>query len=449
MKEDFDPPPISQMRAWKAFLVPKLYHVVEFLTTQGIAMAARLLCGFLCVRLLAIPEYAKFAVVYGFLGTMSVLIDVSFTGTLIPLIGQRVGDRQLIADYVASLRQLTRRVYLLVAPCAVVLYPILVHKQPWSWRVVAAMVVILLVVSWCDRISGAYGAVLIVRRDRSTWYRAQMIASVGPLTLLGVLWALHGLNAFSAILTNVAGTIFLCSFFFLRARRLSGVAGRPSREKQREIIHLTLPNVPNLIFFAIQGQISLILITLFGHTTAVASVGALARLAQIFVLFGQMGPLLIQPYFAKLPAARLKRNYLGVLAVQGALCLFATGLARYFPQVFLWILGHKYSGLRYEVFLMIAGASIGYFSGMIGVIHWARKFIYWWSGMSTIVVTVAIQALFIWKVDLSTVRAVLVLNLTTAAAILLVGALTGIYGFVRGPRRMADVAPTLIEGDYV
>jgi hypothetical protein len=44
---------------------------------------------------------------FGVQGTLVVLMDVNFSGTLIPLIGDRIDNRKLIADYVASLRQLS------------------------------------------------------------------------------------------------------------------------------------------------------------------------------------------------------------------------------------------------------------------------------------------------------------------------------------------------------
>ena len=328
-------------------------------------------------------------------------------------------------------------------------FPLLVHKQRWSWQVVTAMVAILLVASWCDRVSGVYGAVLILRRDRTYWYRVQMISSLCALALLSAFWATHNLNAFSAILISVACNISIALSYFFRARSLLGVTGYPSKEKRKAIIHLAMPNMPNTIFYGFQGQLSLILITLFGHTTAVASIGALGRLTQMFVLLGYMNPLLIEPYFARLPEARLKRNYLGVLAVEVVFCLFATGIAGCFPQIFLWVLGYKYSGLRFEVLLVIAGGSVGYLSGMLWVIHCARRFVYWWNSVITIVLTVAVQVLFIWRVDLSTVRAVLLLNLATAGVGLLVNLLTGIYGFMCGPRKVTGFAPVPVGNEFL
>jgi hypothetical protein len=69
----------------------------------------------LCVRLLPPSEYAKFVVVFGVQGTLPLIMDANLSGTLIPLIGERVGDHRLIADYVATLRQLAFWAYLLSA----------------------------------------------------------------------------------------------------------------------------------------------------------------------------------------------------------------------------------------------------------------------------------------------------------------------------------------------
>lgn len=428
----------ERLRSWKGFVATKSRRLAEFFTSQGITTAGNLLYGFLCVRLLPIPDYAEFAVVFGFLGTLNVLMDIGISTTLLPLVGEQIDDSQLVADYVASLRQLAHWVYLAVTPIAVVAYPLLVGRQHWSMEVVAAMVVILLVAGWCARVNGTYGAVLILRRDRTFWYRIQMIASLGTLLILGVFWWVHALNAFSAILINVAGIVFGGAAYYLRARHLLGVVGRPSKEKRKAIVHLALPVVPSTLFYAFQGQMSLLLITFFGRTTAVASLGALNRLSRFFLLFGQMNPILIEPYFAKLPPARLKRNYLGLLAVEGAFCLFMIWAAHAFPEIFLWVLGPKYSSLHYEVLLAVSASAISFFFDVIVVMNNARRFVYWSNGIATIVLVLSVQMFFICKVDLSSLSNVLYMNVATAMVVLLINALTGLYGFVFGPREKPD-----------
>lgn len=439
---------MKRVQPWKAFLAPKLYRVAEFLVSQGFTIGANLLYGFLCVRLLPIPEYAKYTVVFGFLSTLSVLMDIGFSNALLPLIGERIDDRQLIADYVASLRQLAHWLYFAIAPAAIIVYPLIVRKQHWSLTDVSVMIAVLLTAAWCARVSGAYGAVLIVRRDLKSWYRAQMISALSMLLLLGGAWATHLLNAFSAMLINLVSMAYVASVYYSRARHLLGVRGVASREKRRAIVHFVTPNLPGVIYYGFLGQISLFLITYFGHAAAVASVGALTRLAQSFALFSRMTPLLIEPYFAKLPRDRVKRNYLGLFAVEAMIGGAVTGMARFFPGLFLWVLGHKYSSLRYEVFLMMAISSLAYVYGVLWAVHNARRFVYWWNSIATVSVTILIQVVCILKTDLSTIRGVLMMSLWMWFGILAITIITGIYGFTLGPRKLAETTTITAGTDY-
>jgi O-antigen/teichoic acid export membrane protein len=428
-----------------SFMMPKVRLMVNFFAAQGVTMAGNLLYGLLCVRLLPTADYAKFVVLFGVQGTLIVLMDVNFSGCLIPLIGERVDDLQLIRDYVASLRKLAVRLYAVVGVGLMVFYPILVKNRGWSGMTIAAMVATLLVSTWFMRINAAYGAVLILLRERGSWYRGQMIASLGTLALLLIAWVSHGLFGFTAILINVVGNVFCGAYYFYRAKKLLGGTGVASSTKTKAIVRLALPNIPQSIFYALQGQLSLFLITIFGHTSGVAGVGALGRLGQIFVLLMQMNPLLVEPYFAKLPKSRLKINYLGAMVIAGTVSVSACLIAASFPEFFLWILGPNYASLRYEVLLAITTSAISLFSGVLWCIHTARRFVYWWSTATGIALTLLVQVLFIVKADLSLVRTVLWLNLATNAASLFVNLLSGMYGMVKGAREVETPDPDLSQ----
>jgi O-antigen/teichoic acid export membrane protein len=419
--------------------------VVQFFTVQGLTLIGNLVYGLLCVRLLPATEYAKFVVLFGVLGTLAVLTDVNFSSSLIPLIGERVEDRRLIADYVASLRQLSYGLFAVMSVVVVIAYPQLVKNRGWDWRTICAMVAILLVACWFIRISASYGAVLILLRDRPSWYRGQMISSLGTLALLGSLWLCGWLNGLTAILLNVAGIIFVGIFYFLRGRRLLGAPGLGSAEKRRAIVRLALPNIPQAIFYALQGQISLFLIAIFGHTTAVASVGALSRLGQMFAIFMQMNPLLVAPYFSRLPRERVARSYFVALLAAGAGCLSLSLIAWRFSQLFLWVLGPQYQGLHTEVLLVITAAAVACVSDLLWTIHAARRFVYWANNLVNILGILAVQILFISKADLSSIRAVLWLSLASNIVTFSVNAGTGIYGFLRGPRAVEEPAEKVPE----
>lgn len=425
---------MSRIQSYRAFLLPKLHRVLEFFSAQGITLAGNLLYGLLCVRLLPISGYARFVVVFAVLGSLSGLLNIGISNTLVPLVGEKIDDLQLIADYLASLRTLAVWLFALVSPLTVLLFPLIVRHQQWSWQVQAAMLTMILGAAWFARIQSAYGAVLLIRRDRKRWYRAQMVSSLGTLALLLLFWAAHGLNEWVAILLNVLGIVYVGSRYYFRARHLLGLKGHSSREKRKEIVHLAAPNAVSTIYYALQGQISLFLITFFGHTAGVASVGALGRLSQIFTIFSQMNPVLIDPYFAQLPRPRLKTSYIGALVAVGSVGCCLTALAWKLPQAYLWVLGPKYAQLRFEVFLVILTGSIGYMNGMMWVIHSARRFVYWWNNLLTITTTILVQAVYLWKNDLSTVRSVLLFNMSTSVSFFFICMICGIYGFTHGPR---------------
>ncbi len=402
-----------------------------------------MLYGFLCIRLLPIGEYAKFVVVFSIQASLMILLDIGISGTLIPLVGERVDDKRLVADYLASLRQIAQWLFVIAAPITVVAYPLLVRNRHWDWRTVTAMVVIVLVSAWFARVGAAYGAVLILRRDRTRWYQAQMIASFGALALLGLFVLAHWLSAFAAILINVGRVIAVAAIYYARAQKLLGVRGVPSREKRAAAIQLSLPTVPGVIYYALGGQISVFLITYFGHTSAVASVGALGRLGQIFALLTPINGILLEPYFARLPRQQLKSHYLMAIAAAGACGASLVLLARIFPGLFLWVLGPKYAGLQTEVVLVIVSGAIGLFGGVMATINGSRRFIYYSFVLTDNILTLIFQAIYIWRVDLSTVKAVLWFNIFTMIPTLATGAITAFYGFAHGGRKISESHYTL------
>jgi O-antigen/teichoic acid export membrane protein len=422
----------------KAFILPKLHRIVEFLVSQGITTIGNMLYGFLCIRLLPMGEYAKFVVVFSIQASLMILLDVGISGTLVPLIGERIEDNRLIADYLASLRQIAHWLFVIAAPITIVGYPLLVRNRHWNWQTVTAMVVIVLVSAWFARVGAAYGAVLIVRRDRKRWYQAQMITSFGALALLGLFVFAHWLSAFAAILISVMRVIAMAAIYYARAQKLLGVKGVPSKERRAAAVQLSLPAIPSVIYYALGGQISVFLITYFGRTSAVASIGALGRLGQIFAVLTPINGILVEPYFARLPRQQLKSNYLMAVTGAGACGAGLVVLARIFPGLFLWVLGPKYAGLQTEVVLVMVSGAIGLLGGVVATVNGSRRFIFYSFVLTDNVLTLILQALYIWRVDLSTVKSVLWFNIFSMFPTLATGAITAFYGFTHGGRNIKE-----------
>jgi hypothetical protein len=267
----------------------------------------------------------------------------------------------------------------------------------------------------------------------------QIFSSLGSLALLGIFVAMHRFGAFTAILIGVAKIIAVAIAFYLRAQQLLGVKGTPSKEKRTAIVQLTLPSVPGVVYYALGGQISVFLITFFGRTAAVASVGALSRLGQIFLLLSPINGILIEPYFARLPKKDLKSHYLMAMAGASICGAGIVAIARVWPGLFLWVLGPKYAGLRNEVVLVMLLGAIGLVGGVMASINGSRRFTYYSFVLADNFLTLILQVVFIWKVDLSTVRAVLWFGIASSLPTFAIGILAAFYGFARGGRRVAGI----------
>ncbi len=412
-------------------------HLYQFLTRQGIASIGNVVYGLLCVHLLPVTDYAKFAIIFGFLGTLVVLMDTLTTGTIAPLVGDRLGDHQLIADYIDSSRHILTVVYLALAPIFALVLLFVLRQHQWSLFDNLQIIAAILFITWFARVGGSYTTVLLLLRDRAYFYRIQILGSLGSLTLLCAAWTVHMLNIYVCVLLNCAQILYQSVSIYWRARHLLRVKGHANSAMQRQIVHLALPSAPGSIFYALQGQIMLLLLVLLGHgTRGIANLGALSRLGQILVLLSMLNPVFVEPYFARLQKKQVLPRYLAAILI-GVLGLGIFCISAFlFPEVYLLILGPHYKSLHLEVGLMILGSSVVFLGGNMHTMHVSRRFVYWWNNIANIALVLSIEAYCIWRFDMSVLRNLLLMNVATSAASLLIQILTGIYGFTFGPQKM-------------
>jgi hypothetical protein len=187
--------------------------------------------------------------------------------------------------------------------------------------------------------------------------------------------------------------------------------------------------MPSTIFFALQGQISIFLISWFGRAESIAEVGALGRIGQLFIMLGAFNSVVIAPNIARISRQLLPRRYIQVLVGAVAVCCALIGLALVFPGVFLWLLGHKYEHLRSELPWMMASACVGYVTGVMWTMHSARKWIFSWGVWTYIAAVVLTQIAGLLYMDLSTTTGVILFGLYSSFATLAVQIAWAIFGF--------------------
>ena len=185
----------------------------------------------------------------------------------------------------------------------------------------------------------------------------------------------------------------------------------------------------NAIFFCLQGQITVFLISFFAeHAYSVAEVGALGRLAMIFAVLSNLLTNVFAPAFARChDLHRLRWLYVGIVGSVAGFCLLVLGAAMLFPHAFLLVLGNKYAHLDRELVLMVAGAVASALTGTFWALNSSKA---WIAGSWLYIpLTLATQVALIPYTDFSSVRGVLIFNLISALPNLLLNFVLSFRGF--------------------
>jgi O-antigen/teichoic acid export membrane protein len=413
------------LRAWAR----KAASVVLTGSAQAIIQALALATGLVVVRFLTVREYAYYTIANAALGTMSVLSDSGITDGLIAQGGKVWRDRRALGGLVAAALALRRRLGLMAAAISLPFLYVLLTRQgatPFAALLVAASVIPLFA-------SALTGQLLqVVPRLHQQTGRLQKIQVVASVLRFALVAATAALLPLAWIATLCAG---LAQFWLnRRSRQIASESADLKASAEPEAWQACLRQVrrsaPSAVYYAFEGQIAVLLVSIFGHTSGVASVGALTRLAMVFNVFGAVFSLLVVPKFARQYSNRrtLQRTFWGAQLVMLGTTAVPVLFVALFPQAVLWILGPDYSSLAHEALIAALGGVFGLLGGCT----------YWMSAARGVVIApwfmiplaLAVQVALISVLPLSTVSGVLWLAALTNLAYWIMHAVN----FARAPR---------------
>jgi hypothetical protein len=204
----------------------------------------------------------------------------------------------------------------------------------------------------------------------------------------------------------------------------------PENSEDREAMRgFIRSQAPNAVFFCLQGQITIFLISIFGRqVSSIAEVGALGRLAMIFAVLSNLLSNVFTPAFARCQSLR-KLGWQYAVIVGGVTCfsLAIIAAAAFFPRQFLFVLGGKYAHLERELLLMVAGAVLTVMASTLWSLNTAKA---WVAGSWLYIpLTLATQLALIPYTDFSSVTGVLTFNLISTIPSLLLNLVLNYRGF--------------------
>jgi len=381
----------------------------KFVTVQVAVQLMGVASGILLVRTLSQTEYAFFTLGFSMLSTMSILAD-SGIGIALSSIGGRVWqDRERFGQLINTALRLRRY---LAAIAVVVVTPISVWLliRSGASPVYAAGITLTLLAGLNYQLLS--GVLMIVPRLHSQIKRVQTLDALAAAVRLAVVVAAYFifLNAEVAILATIVSVIVQ---YVLLRRWVKGdvnLAAPVSREDQAAMLGIVKHQAPNAVFFCLQGQLTVWLISIFGRAQNIAEVGALGRLGMIFSVIGAVMTSIVLPAFARCQSPReLRIRYFQVCGAFLLLGLSLITAAAVFPDQFLWILGSKYAHLKHELLLMMIMAAVNSLVSTMWSLNSTKAWIkYSWLNIPGVVLT---QIVLLTLLDVSTVHGVILFGI--------------------------------------
>ena len=402
--------------------------VGNFAFVQGVVQLIGFCSGILLVRWLDQREYAYFTIANTMQGTISLLADIGVSVGLVSIGGRVWQDRHRFGELINTGLNLRKRLgaIAIVAVTPVLASMLLKNGAPISYT--ALLIAIVLAGISVELSIGVLAVVPRLRSDISLIQRIDLTGAIVRLCLLLSLTFIF-LNAGMAVAVATA-TLFL-QYTLLRryVGKVVDLGASQNAQDRREIIRLTKHLAPNAVFYCLQGQITIFLISFFAHrVSAVAEVGALGRLAMIFTVVSNLLANVFVPAFARCHERR-KLQWL-YAAIAGGVVTFSLVVllaAEFFPSEFLFILGNKYAHLHRELLLMVGGAVAGALTGTFWALNASKA---WITGAWLYIpLTLATQIALIPYTDFSSVSGVLIFNLLSSIPNLLLNAALSYRGF--------------------
>ena len=382
--------------------------LTKFLSVQIFIQALSLFGGILLVRKLSQQDYAFFTLANSLQATLLMLADVGLVNALSATGGkiwqqpERFG--QLIKTGLALRKQLAITSMVVVVP--ILLWMVVARGAGYGYSLLLAAAVMLGV-----NFRLTNDVLTVVLRLNAKISQLQKLDLFGGLIRLLILLVgcITYINAIIAVLA--ASLAFGIQNVLLHkwARDGADLQQFPNAEDRHFIWSVIWQQAPNTLFYCVQGQLVVFLISIFGNTRNIAEVGALGRLTVIFTIISTVMTNIIVPRFARCQKRKQLLNiYKVTIAGFGVLSILLMMLAIFLPGPLLWILGKQYSHLKTELVYSVLTTVVYSIGGAIYSMNAARA----WTRTAWLSIPIVLvgQVIFVPFLNLSSVKDVILLN---------------------------------------
>ncbi len=393
-------------------------------TNQVLIQAIGFGSGLIVIRLLPTEEYAVYTLGSTAVATALLLADSGVANGVMAEGGKVLRDARALADVVATGIGLRKRfafwATLICTPALV--WMLRRHGASWGscgWVTAAAISAFL---------TSLTGVILeIPLRLRQELAQLQSIQLKAALLRMLAISCCVPLLRWAAVGLLANGAAQAWTNHRLRDSARQGPLGCGNEASKAALLRMVRLTLPGVIYYCVSGQLTIWLLSIFGSTTAVAQVGALARLAAVLAVVTSWFALVIAPRFARLEnRRRLLFSHFGMaLAGVGTFALSVSVAVWVFPNATLSVLGPRYHGLHTEAVLMTVSSCLGLLASTIGSLAAARGLLL--RPVVAVPIGFCATATAVALCDISTAVGVLTMGVATSAFAALFSIVSGAW----------------------
>lgn len=399
--------------AWRPTLVRRLSLLSETALWQAGVAAVGFASGIAVVRLLDVEQYAIYTIANSLLGALVVLGDSGISSGVMSQGGSVWRDRSKLGAVVNTAMQICRWFAVAAAVVAIPAAVFLLGRHGSSLVLSLAVSAVLIPCFVLSIRNSVLQIPIKLHQDVRPLQSIQLGSNIVRLLLLGAVlpFAPYALIALGAAAVSTAYANVQIS---RRGHLYMHEKSQRDPVVRKEIMRIVWRMLPGSTYYAMLGQVTIWLLSVFGNTDSIAQLGALGRLAMITSVASAVTATLLVPRFARLPDERtlLLRRFLFMVLGMSCACLIGVGISALFPTQILWVLGNNYGNLQMELVLVALTAAMTLLGGLCVSLSFSKGIVP--NPLALIPYSVATYALFIAINDVSTLRGVLLMGLGTA-----------------------------------
>lgn len=387
-----------------------------YFSTQTVVQLTGIAAGLLFVNFMPVREFAFYTLAFSVITFFNFITDLGSSTSLVYFFRRTAKEGEDFQPYFRAVLSLRRVVFLLGAAGVLLVFPRIATAKGYGLTEALLVTGGIVLCVWFQIASSLRVLALRLADRYAPSYRAELAGGFTRLLLAALLVVSALMKSWLGVLSSAAGSAVVA--FLARPVADPKEPSVGLGPYQRKVLRYLLPTLPSALYFAIQGPLTVWLAATFGATRNIAEVGALGRLGLIVGIFSSLTGVVFLPRLARITDDRLYRRRVlqfgASLATVASTMLAAAAIA---PDLLLLLLGKSYGGLHRELLLVVAGAGVSLVDGYLVSVNLARAWTRW-QGLA-VASLVAVQALLVAVLPLSTTAGVLTFNLLGGGAALI------------------------------